>query len=115
MTQGGATGRQQRTIMTPTCAPASASSIDAADRSGILFFILVNSISGIGGLLTKGTFELPWVEAIGLIVAVFVGGQIGIRLSLSKLTGNGIKVVTAILVLVVGIRVLLINGLQFEF
>ena len=70
------------------------------------FFILVNSISGIGGLLTNGTFELPWVEAIGLVVAVFIGGQIGIRLSLNKLTGNGIKIVTAILVLVVGIRIL---------
>ena len=77
------------------------------------FFILVNSISGIGGLLTKGMFELPWIEASGLIVAVFIGGQIGIRLSLSKLTGNGIKIVTAILVLIVGIRVLLVNGLQF--
>lgn len=79
------------------------------------FFILVNSVSGIGGLLTKGTFELPWVEAVGLIIAVFIGGQIGIRLSLSKLTGNGIKVVTAVLVLIVGIRVLLVNGLQLEF
>lgn len=77
------------------------------------FFILVNSISGIGGLLTKGMFELPWIEASGLIVAVFIGGQIGIRLSLSKLTGNGIKVVTAILVLIVGIRVLFVNGFQF--
>ncbi|MEH6619520.1 sulfite exporter TauE/SafE family protein [Maribacter arcticus] len=77
------------------------------------FFILVNSISGIGGLLTKGMFELPWIEASVLIVAVFIGGQIGIRLSLSKLTGNGIKVVTAILVLIVGIRVLFVNGLQF--
>ncbi len=79
------------------------------------FFILVNSISSIGGLLTKDAFEFPWMEGIGLIVAVFIGGQIGIRLSLSKLTGNGIKVVTAILVLVVGIRVLLVNGLQLEF
>lgn len=79
------------------------------------FFILVNSISGIGGLLTKGTFELPWVEASGLMVAVFIGGQIGIRLSLGKLTGNGIKVVTAILVLIVGIRVLLVNGLKLQF
>ena len=78
------------------------------------FFILVNSISGIGGLLSQGTFELPWVEAIGLIVTVFIGGQIGIRLSLSKLTGNDIKVVTAILILFVGIRVLLINGLQIN-
>lgn len=79
------------------------------------FFILVNSASSIAGLLTKGTFEIPWLEAIGLIIAVFIGGQIGIRLSLSKLTGNGIKVVTAILVLVVGIRVLIINGLHLEF
>lgn len=79
------------------------------------FFILVNSVSGIGGLLTKGTFQLPWIEAIGLIIAVFIGGQIGIRLSLSKLTGNGIKVVTAVLVLIVGIRVLMVNGLQVEF
>jgi len=79
------------------------------------FFILVNSVSGIGGLLTKGTFELPLIEACGLILAVFIGGQIGIRLSLSKLTGNGIKVVTAILVLIVGIRVLAVNGLQIAF
>ena len=79
------------------------------------FFILVNSISGIGGLLTKGMFELPWIEASGLIVAVFIGGQIGIRLSLSKLTGNGIKIITAILVLIVGIRVLIVNGLQLQF
>lgn len=79
------------------------------------FFILVNSISGIGGLLTKGTFEFPWIEGLGLVLAVFIGGQIGIRLSLSKLTGNGIKVVTAILVLIVGVRILAVNGLQFSF
>lgn len=79
------------------------------------FFILVNSISSIGGLLTKGSFEFPWMEGLGLIVAVFIGGQIGIRLSLSKLTGNGIKVITAILVLVVGIRVFLVNGFEFSF
>ncbi|WP_276388966.1 sulfite exporter TauE/SafE family protein [Eudoraea chungangensis] len=79
------------------------------------FFILVNSISGIGGLLTRGTFELPYMEVIGLIVAVFIGGQIGIRLSLSRLTGSGIKIVTAILVLLVGVRVLLVNGFQIAF
>jgi uncharacterized membrane protein YfcA len=77
------------------------------------FFILVNSVSGIAGLLTTGTFELPLVEGIGLAFAVFIGGQIGIRLSLNKLSGKGIKMLTAILVLLVGIRVLLVNGLQF--
>jgi len=79
------------------------------------FFILVNSISGIAGLLSQGTFELPWTEALGLIVAVFIGGQLGIRLSLSKLTGNGIKIITAILVLIVGIRVLWKYGVWWVF
>ena len=78
------------------------------------FFILVNSVSGIGGLLTNDTFELPVPEALGLILAVLIGGQIGIRLSLSRLTGSGIKIGTAILVLIVGLRVLLINGLQLN-
>ena len=79
------------------------------------FFILVNSVSGIGGLFTEGTFTVPWVEALGLMIAVFIGGQIGIRLSLNRLTGNGIKIVTAILVLIVGLRVLLVNGFQMIF
>ncbi len=75
------------------------------------FFILVNSISGIAGLLTNGTFEFPWIEGLGLVIAVYIGGQIGVRLSLNRLTGNGIKIVTAVLVFIVGIRVLLLNGL----
>ncbi len=79
------------------------------------FFILVNSISSIVGLMTTGTFELPWLEASGLVLAVFIGGQIGVRLSLNTLTGNSIKVITAVLVLMVGIRVLLVNGLAFTF
>ncbi len=76
------------------------------------FFILVNSVSGIGGLLINGTFEIPFLEASVLIVAVLLGGQLGIRISLSKLTGNSIKLITGILVLIVGMRVLLINGLH---
>ena len=42
---------------------------------------------------------------------VFIGGQIGIRISLNKLSGRGIKLLTAILVFIVGARVLLNNGL----
>ncbi len=79
------------------------------------FFILVNSFSGIAGLISNGTFQLPWREAMGLLVAVFIGGQLGIRISLSKLTGNGIKLITALLVFIVGIRVLVSNGLQITF
>ncbi len=79
------------------------------------FFILVNSASSIGGYISNGTFELPWREAIGLVIAVFVGGQLGIRISLSKFTGKSIKMITAVLVLFVGVRVLLVNGLQLSF
>lgn len=76
------------------------------------FFILVNSISGLGGLVASGTLELPIKEAIVLIVAVFIGGQVGIRISLKRLTPNDIKRITAFLVFIVGMRVLLKNGLE---
>ncbi|WP_350285879.1 sulfite exporter TauE/SafE family protein [uncultured Croceitalea sp.] len=79
------------------------------------FFILVNSISGIGGLLAGGTFELLWPEILGLLIAVLLGGQLGVRLSLSKISAKGIRFMTAILVLFVGVRVLLNNGLQINF
>ncbi len=79
------------------------------------FFILVNSISGIGGLVTGGTFELFWPEIIGLLAAVLIGGQLGVRLSLSRISAKGIRLLTALLVLFVGVRVLLDNGLQINF
>ncbi len=75
------------------------------------FFILVNSISGIAGLISADTLKLPWIETLVLGLTVFLGGQLGIRISLKRLTPNGIKRVTALLVLMVGIRVLLKNGL----
>lgn len=78
------------------------------------FFILVNSISGLGGLLTNSTFEFFWPETLGLLLAVFIGGQIGARLSLTKLSAKKIRIITAILVLFVGIRVLITNGLQLN-
>ena len=75
------------------------------------FFILVNSVSGLFGLITSNSLSLPWIETICLVVAVLLGGQLGIRISLKKLSANGIRRVTALLVFIVGIRVLLVNGL----
>ena len=72
----------------------------------------MNSISGLAGLYLNNTLELPWKETLLLIVMVFLGGQLGIRMSLKKLTPNGIKRVTAVLVLAVGIRVVLKNGFE---
>ena len=79
------------------------------------FFILVNSISGVFGLFSAGTFEIPVPEILFMLVAVLIGGQVGVRLSLSKLSGKMIRLLTSLLVLIVGVRVLLINGLQIQF
>ncbi len=70
------------------------------------FFILVNSLSGIAGLVQGDMLQLPWKETLALAGAVLIGGQLGIRISLKRLTPNGIKRVTALLVFVVGIRIL---------
>lgn len=71
------------------------------------FFILVNSLSGILGLVNSGTFKILWPESLLLVIAVFVGGQLGVRLSLIKLSPNSIRLFTALLVFLVGLHVLL--------
>jgi uncharacterized membrane protein YfcA len=70
------------------------------------FFILVNSLSGMAGLVTGDMLRLPWKSTLALAASVLIGGQLGIRISLKRLTPNGIKRVTALLVFVVGIRIL---------
>lgn len=79
------------------------------------FFILVNSISGITGLISTGTFKIPGPEILFLVAAVFFGGQVGIRLSIKKLTGTGIKLLTALLVFIAGVRVFLLHLPLIDF
>lgn len=78
------------------------------------FFILVNSLSGLAGLWMGGTFALLWPEVLGLLLAVLLGGQLGVRLTLGKLSARGIRIVTGLLVFFVGLRVLLKNGLELN-
>ncbi len=75
------------------------------------FFILVNSIAGIGGLLLAGTFQVPVSLLLVLGICVFLGGQLGVRTSLKVLGPIALKRITALLVLVVGVRVLLVSGM----
>ena len=67
-------------------------------------FILINSISGIIGQLTKNTVlnEIPnyWY----LLVAVLVGGQIGNFLNLKIFSTRVLALITAILVIFIAIR-----------
>lgn len=73
-------------------------------------FILVNSISGLIGLNMSGTFtwnsELIWL----LIVAVVIGGSIGSYLSNKKFNLKFLGMLTSILVLYVGFRLILLHG-----
>ena len=72
------------------------------------FFILVNSIAGLGGLFTKGFFPVEIIAQSLPFTAVLVGGQIGSRLAVGpRISQRRIIDVTAALVLIVAIRTLL--------
>lgn len=69
-------------------------------------FILVNSISGIVGQLSGLSADMDYFRILSLCFAVFIGGQIGSRMSL-KWNPLVIKRMTAVLVLMAGINVLI--------
>jgi hypothetical protein len=76
------------------------------------FFIMVNSIAGlVGQAMKQGTTAhlLELADYVWLGVAVFVGGQIGSRLSARVLSGRVVKRLTALLVLYVAGRLLYIS------
>lgn len=72
-------------------------------------FILVNSLFGLAGQLVKngpGAFGAAIGASLPLLIAVVIGGQIGSLLALRILPVQWIRWLTALLVLVVGIRLL---------
>lgn len=74
------------------------------------FFILVNSLFGLAGQILKGGPELfgqAFYPAWPLLVAVAIGGQIGSLLALRWFSARAIRGLTAVLVILVGARVLL--------
>ena len=80
------------------------------------FFILVNSLAGLVGQLSKHSLESLAPEQFGrfiwLPLAVLVGGQIGSRISARRLSGRLIKTLTGVLVISVGLRLLWQNALS---
>jgi len=64
-------------------------------------FIFVNSLSGLAGQLSKG-IEVSWQLLVVLALSVLIGGQIGTRLTLRKLSPTAIRKVAAVLIVVVG-------------
>jgi len=69
-------------------------------------FILVNSISGLTGQYANPNFTIDWKLTSILLVAVFMGGQIGSRTSKTFFTPFQLKKATAILIALVSIRIL---------
>lgn len=72
-------------------------------------FILVNSLFGLAGQMVKngpGLFGAALGAALPLLVAVVIGGQIGSLLAARLLPPKWIRWLTALLVLVVGVRLL---------
>ena len=67
-------------------------------------FILINSISGIAGQLTKNAILTEVLDYWYLLAAVLIGGQIGNFLSLKIFPTRILALVTAFLVLFVSIR-----------
>ena len=69
-------------------------------------FILVNSVAGLAGQLARPGLEIDWSGTLGLLLAVFIGGQLGSRLGTGVLSPTWIKRGTAVLIFAVGWRVL---------
>jgi len=73
-------------------------------------FILVNSLFGLVGQLVKNgpaAFGAAIGASLPLLIAVVIGGQVGSLLALRVLPAAWIRRLTALLVLVVGVRLLI--------
>ena len=67
-------------------------------------FILINSISGIMGQLTKENISIELSSYIPLFVSVFIGGLLGNYLNLKISTSRVLAIITSLLVIFVSIR-----------
>ena len=70
------------------------------------FFILVNSFSGFLGQYSNPNFNMDWKLTSILVVTVFIGGQIGGRISNKYFSSIQLKKTTAIVIVFVSIRIL---------
>jgi len=61
-------------------------------------------------LVLNNTFDFSFSTTLPLLIAVFIGGQLGVRISIRKGSSIWIKTLTGILVLSVGIRILITQG-----
>jgi len=72
--------------------------------TAVSLFILINSIFGIFGQLSKNQNLVEVKEYLYLLLAVFIGGQIGNFLNLKLFSTKTLALITSILVIIVAIR-----------
>ncbi len=72
-------------------------------------FILVNSIAGLVGQISANNFNIDLQPILLLLTTVFIGGQIGSRLTVNWINPKVVKKITAVLILLVAIRILFLN------
>lgn len=70
------------------------------------FFILVNSFAGLFGQYSNPDFVIDWNLTFILLITVFIGGQIGSRISNQFFTPIQLKKATAVLIAFVSLRIL---------
>ncbi|MGV8947277.1 MAG: sulfite exporter TauE/SafE family protein [Lutibacter sp.] len=71
------------------------------------FFILVNSIAGLGGQYLNPNFSIEPTITLIFMFTVLIGGQIGSRLSTKVISPKKLKKGTALLIAFVAIRLLI--------
>jgi uncharacterized membrane protein YfcA len=69
-------------------------------------FILVNSIAGLVGQISTNGFGIDLKLTGILLFTVFIGGQIGVRLTAHRIAPQLLRRITAILIFIVAIRIL---------
>ena len=67
-------------------------------------FILINSISGVAGQLTKDIVNAEFLNFWPLFLAVFLGGQIGNILNIKFFSNKTLALITSLLVIFVAMR-----------
>ena len=77
-------------------------------------FILVNTASGLIGLVVSNSFQIDFSFALPLMIAVVLGGAIGSKLSNSRFNIHVIRGLTGLLVAYVGLRLLLLHGFGIQ-
>ena len=77
-------------------------------------FILVNSTSGVVGLVVADSFQFDLSFALPLLIAVVLGALLGSIISNSKFNIHLIRGLTAILVAYVGLRLIALNAFGIQ-